>query len=907
MHLRWILIKCIGRSCWTVINRYLPILLLAILPTSLRAQSVSGGLQGRVLDDRGNPLDHVAVSVGSPAIQGLRFTSTNPLGVFFVPNLPPGSYAVDLARVGYWPARVENILVELGETIGLGDVTLAVHPITMQPVIVNARHPAIDPLSAAASTVLPASTIRRVPTERNVWSVAFLAPQTTPTSYNPELVPGPNVAGATELENAYYTDGVNVTDLLDMRGSMILPYNFVREVQVLSGGYEAEYGQAQGAILNAVTYTGGNTFHGELVGYYTGDALRTEPRWGSAQEHRDQFSNYDIGGSIGGPISQDRLWFFTAYNPSFETRTVSVPGLPPQDDNLARHSFAGKLTWRASSRDALTFTALGDPTGRDGVVPTNLPLTVESLDIVLGRINTGMRTVMLQERHETNTVTLTAAVSRTSEDIEYLPRDGKSSDVTAITRIDDYTTNTISGGFGWWQDAAMHRTTAEVSALARLGAHLLKVGLQYREDSNQTDYQWSWLWKVDDPTVPYNWLRMTQLADVRNRVPTVYVQDSWRLGPRVRVNPGLRWEAQFMSGNSKPDRSITNEWAPRLGIIVEPGKIGVHKIALAVGRFYEVIPTGSLVVWNGSGAQINTAYDHNPLEDPSGGRVLSSLPMGAVPGESDLRGQNYDEISIGYERRIGSNLRADIRAVGRSMRWIVEDGIVPSSGIFTMGNPGRGVLAELPRAKREYRALEFTLERPGEGRFTYLASYVLSHNWGNYTGIYATDIPPLGFGGNSTGQFDGSDLLTNGDGPLPNDRLHVFKLAGGYRSAWGLSIGSSLSLASGTPRNEYGTSVLGVPYWTFVRQRGSAGRTPWIWDLDLRLAYSLPARGHLYPRVVADVLNIGSPRQAIWYDDVHYNAPANPDGTWPSENPSYGSVLRYQDPMSIRLGMAVTF
>jgi hypothetical protein len=208
----------------------------------------------------------------------------------------------------------------------------------------------------------------------------------------------------------------------------------------------------------------------------------------------------------------------------------------------------------------------------------------------------------------------------------------------------------------------------------------------------------------------------------------------------------------------------------------------------------------------------------------------------------------------------------------------------------------------MPRARQRYTALELSVERSTPGPLYLLASYVLSRNVGNYTGLFATDyFTP---GPNAGPQYDVPDLVTDeAYGLLPNDRTHVAKVAASYGLPFGVTLGGFLTVASGTPRSEFGTSAAGF-YTTFVRPRGSVGRTPTVWSLDLHAEYSpsftLAAR--LRPRFLLDVFNVGSPREVLFYEQLRYL-----DAARSQENPNYGVVTRYQAPMSARLGMVVEF
>jgi hypothetical protein len=137
---------------------------------------------------------------------------------------------------------------------------------------------------------------------------------------------------------------------------------------------------------------------------------------------------------------------------------------------------------------------------------------------------------------------------------------------------------------------------------------------------------------------------------------------------------------------------------------------------------------------------------------------------------------------------------------------------------------------------------------------------------------------------------------------LPNDRTHVVKLVASYRFPMGLTVGTSALAASGEPLSEYGTGPY-VPYWTFIRPCGTAGRTPATWNMDLRFAYDVPVAhdSHLRPRVQLDVFNVGDQRKPLTYNQRHYTT------TDMAVNPNYLSVAQYQAPLRARLGVLLDF
>jgi hypothetical protein len=863
--------------------------LALLVATGAAAQQTTGDIQGRVLASGAQPLPDVQVTVTSPSLQGNRRTLSDARGRFIVPSLPTGSYSVELRRIGYGPLRFQDVPVRLGITTSLGDVPLEAQAVEIPAVVVSGAKPVIDPVSAASGATLDSSQFLSLPSDRSFRSLIAYVPQANVSFYGD----GVNVGGSTGLENAFFVDGMDVT--VGAGTSVDLPFNFVREIQVITGGYEAEYGRALSAVVNVVTPSGSNQFHGQVLGFYTGDRLRTAPRVGIYEADVANFSQYDVGVSLSGPLRRDRLWYSVAYNPTFARRRESTGLLPARWDGEVHHLFAGKLTWSARPGTDVALTLLGDPSHRDGIEPV-LPLTADSL-AALSKYSTGSETVALAVRHQIGRgVELKFAVSRLRRTDEWYPRSG-STDFRSNVRLDDYTTNASSGGIAGYNNFRETRTALRTAVTVRGTGHTIKLGAEYEANAYVGSTQGGVVVRSADSV--YEWFNGYNVDDVRNRVPTLYAQDSWEVTPRLRISAGLRWESQRISGEG-PARVVPSELAPRLGVVFQPGEPGTARLFASAGRFYEQVPPLSAQWWNGVGYSQDRVFPQNPLIDSTHADTLNHAytPVIANP---DLLGQSYDQFGIGYERRLGSSYKLGVRGTYRVLRWIIDDGILPGETFFRMGNPGRGVLAAMPRARQRYTALELTLERAAPGPLYLFASYVLSRNVGNYTGLYSTDNGVALANSGST--YDVADAMTNAYGLLPNDRMHVVKAAASYRINPQVTLGGFLTIASGTPLSEGGQSAYGN-YWTFVSPRGSVGRTPAIWSLDLHGAFDVPVAQtqRVRPRLLIDVFNLGSPRKPVLYDQKHY---LTPDRT--GVNSNYGAVTQYQPPTSARVGMVVDF
>lgn len=889
--------------------RAVPSVLLfsALAIASAAAQQTTGDIQGRILGPTGQPVTDAQVNVTSSSLQGDRQTLSDARGGFVVRSLPAGSYAVAIRRIGYRIVRVHDVPVRLGSTTSLGDISLQEQAVEVAEVVVSGAKPVIDPVSPAGGATLDSSQFRSLPTGRDFRDLIPFVPQANATPYAStfaQISDEVNIGGSTGLENAFYIDGMNVTVLTGT--SIDLPTNFVREIHVSTGGYEAQYGRALSGVINVVTPSGGNEFHGEALGFFTADELRTAPRVGAGETNPVNFNQYDVGLTLSGPIRRDRLWYSVAYDPTSANKDVELAAIPKQTDTQVRHQLAGKLTWSPGSNTDLALTLLGDPHTHDWLLGFVLPATTDP-NTVLVHETGGGTTLAVEGRQRFGPRTqLTVGVSHLGRHLDILPRSAANG-LGAWTRLDDYITNASSGGVQGFDTSRESRTAVRLALTLLTARHSWKFGVEFEDNRFAEGGIYSEIARLPDTVhhdTVYVWSENYGHERVRNRVPTLYIQDAWEVTPRFRVSAGLRWESQHMTGDVGPARTIASELAPRLGLVYELGAPGSQRLFASAGRFYEQIPLWAVIFWNSTGAQLFRQYPQNPLVDSTNGVYLSPpFTYGQIPATRDLQGQSYDQLTVGYDRALHGAIKVSTHVTYRLLRWAIEDGIPLGDSVLRMGNPGRGPLAAMPRARQRYAALELSVERATPGPLYLMASYVLSRNIGNYTGLYATDYQVAH--PNSGPQYDYPDLMTpNAYGLLPNDRTHVAKVAASYRLGFGATLGGFLTAASGTPLNEYGTSAYATGYYTFLRPRGSVGRTPAIWSLDLHASYDLPVEGgaRVRPKLLLDVFNVGSPRQALLYDQVHYL-----DAAKSFENPTYGAVTKYQPPMSARVGMVVDF
>jgi hypothetical protein len=395
----------LGSVCWSLVL-IVVVVASAGNPRGARAdQSGTGVLTGTVVDGAtSKPLADVVVTATSAAQQGQQVVVTDAAGFYRIPNLPPGMYVLSLDRDQYTPFSREDIALRADATIRVNAVLMAVGAQAQEVVIVQ-QAPTVDVGSSSVGSSIDAEFTRRIPVAppsgkgaaaRSFEAVAEVTPGAKGDTY------GLSVAGASSLENAYQVDGLSVSNPgFGMIGTG-LSSEFLKEVNVVSGGYMPEYGRTMGGVLNAITKSGSNEFHGSAFSFFTPGALRgsstaVNSAIGSVSTSTPLSYMGDLGLDLGGPILKDKLWFYggvdistTNYdaNRSFY-RQIADPADPSglrkgPDGNPLREKIEGadesytavarqvqgilKLTYAVNADNRLTLSAFGAPSkgGGDG-------------------------------------------------------------------------------------------------------------------------------------------------------------------------------------------------------------------------------------------------------------------------------------------------------------------------------------------------------------------------------------------------------------------------------------------------------------------------------------------------------------------------------------------------------------
>lgn len=870
---------------------------------NLFAQSTTGNLEGWVFDADNQAVIAADVNINSSELQGSRGAATDTRGYFRIQALPVGKYSIRISHISYQQVSFNDVNVYLGQTTSLGKINLVKRTIETEQVLVSGNKPVIDARSAANDKTLSAKQFVQLPLERNYFNVAELLPNAN-QSFKGE---GINFAGGTGVENRYFIDGAEVTGTESGGLLFDLPYNFVRQVEIQTGGYQAEFQSALGGIINTVTYSGGNEFHGTVFGFLTNNDFSRSPRLSSGQPPKGNYSNSDIGFGLGGPILKDRLWFYIAYDPDFTSEDIYVNGLGMQHSYETKHKFAGKLTWSADKNNMLTVAVSGNPyTARR--VFTSSALEVLNPEYSTQDVTNFLSNISVNGIHTlSDNFMLESSISigimhAKLESIS--PRGSEPS-------FDDYVTGTASGGLGFsHMSPAEGRLNGSVNGTLTLTSHTIKAGVGFSQSSKTNDVIWQYISHY--PNV-YQLVNERIVGTVKQNNFSTFIQDSWQISQRLGLNAGVRWDPQWLiASDGSLAQKILDQVQPRIGIIYQPAELGTQKITASFGRFYEPLLLSLSTLYHIKGALwTGTLYPNDPRIDTSGANFQGNF-AGYLTNVPDVKGQYFYEYSLGYERLLSNEIKIGVRGIYRRLGQGIEDGVVSPedqakyNSMQVYGNPGSAPLSMLPKMKREYKAIQLTLERFTPAGINFLTSYVLSRNWGNYDGFaetYDASGSAQSFP-NNTNQFGIPERLVNGEGLLPNDRTHVFKFFGSYVFDFGLTAGIIFKWMSGTPLNEFGKDPVGYGVATFLIPRGTAGRTPSIWDLNFRFQYDFSKLIQIgtSTKIILDVLHFASQRKEIDYDQQHYF-----DYEQQYPNPNYMSPVQFQAPMSFRLGVEANF
>lgn len=913
-----------------MIRKKLQVILFALLAVMIGANqsfaqtNETGSIIGKVTDKSGSGLPGVTLEVRSANLQGTRTSVSDSRGDFRFSLLPPGSYGLTGTLTGFQVIQQSDITVGLNKTVTL-EVNMS--EAVSETLVVTAAAPVVDVTTSSTQTNVTAETMQTLPLPRNYVAAAQIAPGTQTDAQ------GTTFYGSTGLENQYVIDGLDTTGIRTGAEGKTLNFDFIQEVEVKTGGLPAEYGRLTGGEINAITKSGGNQFHGSLVGYDRPQATISDNKsFGQRSTTATTVGNqlhsaYDGGATLGGFFVKDRLWFFGAYDhvstTNFSTRInkdLIAPGYQLSvgqsvPTTIKENLYSAKLTLRLNDQHSVGFSVIGDPRTTQGAI---FPLsgTPSTFDGTIK--NGGADYVGRYSGIFASSWIVNATAGRHNEQTK------TGGFGTTVPIFIDRTVNPAqnSGGFSQFDSNSYKRTIGKLDIASYFPRNDLKFGGDFEnEQANVNTYQggagqriykfkakngkiyYRHRYYVNDTAAnfdrndPSTWsIEVPLTASPKTKNYSAYIQDGVHVLPNLEVTGGVRWESQKIIGRTGAvSIDLKSNWAPRFGVVWDVANNGRSKLYSNYGRFYESIPQ-DINIRSFGGELLAFSYNLSPdaanyLPDPAGLKAAgitkkNALLGGATPVDPKLKGQYIDEFLLGYDYEVASNMVVGVKGTYRSLHHVIEDMLVPSTGNYFIANPGVGLGREAgfynggtvvtPTAHRSFKGVEVSARKRFSDNLQFYASYLWSRLEGNYDGTFQASTGQADPNINSA--FDYADFIVDNVGKLSNDRTHQLKFDGAYHFSGGtlngLDVGLSTHYASGVPLSAQGYSFAYSSWEYFLTKRGALGRGPSEYEADMHIGYPIPlGAGRL--NLMFDVFNLLNLQRKIAVDQ-RYNLDSDP-------------------------------
>src|SRR5438309_4972306 len=349
------------------------------------AQVTGATLSGTITDPSGAVIPNAQVSVRNTATGVTREVTADTAGFYSVPNLLPGNYEVTVMSPGFSTARQSNVELGVGAQQQL-NISLKVGE-TSQTVEVTEAAPLIQLTSSTLSAQVEATTVRELPLNGRDWaSLASLSPGVNAIETQLPFEGGATrgnrgfgaqltIAGGRPTQNNYRLDGLSINDYGNGGpGSVIgvsLGVDAIQEFSVLTGNYSAEYGRTSGGVVNAISKSGTNSFHGDAYEFLRNDKLDANDFFSNASNQpKPPYKRNQFGAAAGGPIRKDRTFIFGDYEGIRQSQgIVGSAAVVPSDAARAGNLTAGRVNVDPLVQKYLTLIphANGPITGDKGV------------------------------------------------------------------------------------------------------------------------------------------------------------------------------------------------------------------------------------------------------------------------------------------------------------------------------------------------------------------------------------------------------------------------------------------------------------------------------------------------------------------------------------------------------------
>jgi outer membrane receptor protein involved in Fe transport len=683
---------------------------------------VTGSIAGVEHDASSSVLPGVTVTVTGPSLQRENVTAvTGPDGAYRIPLVPPGVYTVTFDLSGFSPATRAQVEVAINRQTTV-DVTLTVAGVS-ESVKVAGTVPLIEVARSDMTSRVTSRTIDALPLNgRNFVDLVALAPGARPV---PEGQQGANVSifGERGAAVSFLVDGAENNDPLAGGPALRYTQDSVREFEVVTTGYEAEFGRAQGGVVNIITRSGTNELGGRGFWFRRDDALDSS---NVPSQEPPKLSRNQWGGTLGGPVKRDKAYFFGSFERLDETRGVNlnrsvIPswvqsgvatpsgtedfGLGPETGG---YTLVGKLDYNLNASNRLSVTGNGNNQDVTGEISSPVAGTQALPSAAATSANKGYALIARETATFGNATFLESTVGYTHQRSgTNLEQTARSEPVLLLLRSPGFLqTGAPFGGQTLRQPDRLQLSQSLTHVLTGThGTHQLKAGWDvnhvsltgYNQVTNDVEYSAAFLAPNAGDIMADDFMRLgfAQPAarfftlsadpsgsldlDMTSNATAAYAQDTWELGRGVTINAGLRYDYDSLFGGDK------NDLAPRLGVAWDVANQHTTIVKANWGLFYDRnLLSGAATVPEKGGVFTRSVFDvalprlGSSYTDSLIDLVITSGFPTATPG---VRGPAENPNYAGFANALRSDPLALYRLLGINVPDPMKPPVVTADNI----------------------------------------------------------------------------------------------------------------------------------------------------------------------------------------------------------------------------------
>ncbi|MBS1855519.1 MAG: TonB-dependent receptor [Acidobacteria bacterium] len=813
---------------------WLAVALLTVAAPAFPQGNPTGTISGNVVDPSKAAMPGVDVTVTSPVLQGTRTAVTSANGDYIVPFLPAGEYTVRFERQGFAPMEM-SVSLKMADTQPL-NVQMALNALATKVTVSESSD--VTTTATVASTVTSAS-VEVIPLGRTLDAATLLSPAAIDNG------PGGNtmISGALSYDNLYLVNGVDVNENQRQQPRTLYIEDAIQETKVSSGNISAEYGRFQGGVINMITKSGGNDFHGSFRTTFTNDAWGALTPYPGDQNLDAVVPAYEM--TFGGPVIKDKLWFFAAGRLQTNSINATTPYTGYNYTKVVQDRRGeGKLTYTLNPRNTarLSYLRKATSTTNDSfsTIMDKASLYDDTIDESLLSINyTSVlkSNLFFEGQYSARKMDTNGVGSSYMDLLKGTPIWDRSRGqarfnaptycavcpdaVNLMNNWDAYGklnyflstsslgSHNIVGGFDVFQEMRKNNQNSSASSFRVQATSTIIDGQNiYPVFKTGTTTYVEWL-PVFTPTVG---------NDLRTY--SGFLNDAWRLNRRLSFNLGLRYDRNSTRDQGGAPVGNASTFSPRLGAAIDikgDGKwivnagyahyVGmfvtqVADAASAAGRqaSYSFYYGGPNVNTGATGPYLNAQDALKVLFDwfyANGGTSRTPRSQPTIPGVNTavapgIQSANTTESTAGVAHELGSrgSLRADF--IYRKFGGIYGDYVNMSTGVVTDPRTGQqfnlDVVNNTNRVERDYKGVSTQFTYRPRRNLLMSGNWMLSWSRGNVEAEDATNIVVRA----SADQYPEyrQPAWNSPIGYLNGDQRHKIRIWGSYDLPFGKEAGA---------------------------------------------------------------------------------------------------------------------